>query len=139
MPSPKPTISLRRPSLPPLHVVEAFVGGAPTSAVDGPAEPTAMAAPAPLPIAEAASEVPPVAAPERMPSPPPPYATRNANEITHTARPGLVQRRSGRVRRRTTVYLEPALAKKLTLYCAAHEIELSAVAEEAIRRFLPAE
>jgi hypothetical protein len=47
-------------------------------------------------------------------------------------RPGIVQRRSGRVRRRTTVYLEPSLSTRLAVYCATYGLEISQVAEAAI-------
>lgn len=46
---------------------------------------------------------------------------------------GIVQRRSGRIRRRTTVYFEPKLAKRLEIHCATFGVELSDFVEGAVR------
>ena len=48
-----------------------------------------------------------------------------------------VIRKNGTVRRRTTVYLEPEVARKLAAHCAAEGREMSHVVNAAIRDFLP--
>ena len=44
-----------------------------------------------------------------------------------------------RERRRVTLYLPPGLAKRLKLYAVMQEMEMSEVAEDALRAYLPAE
>jgi hypothetical protein len=48
----------------------------------------------------------------------------------------LVVRRGGTERRRTTVYFDPALAKRLNVYCAQHDLEMSQVVGEAVEALL---
>jgi len=48
----------------------------------------------------------------------------------------VIVRKDGRQRRRTTVYFEPALAKKLKVYCAAEGRELSVVVSEAVAGYI---
>lgn len=63
---------------------------------------------------------------------------------TATARPAkeaprrraLVLRQNGTERRRTTVYFEPELAKRLNVYCAQHDLEMSQVVGEAVEALL---
>jgi hypothetical protein len=47
-----------------------------------------------------------------------------------------VVRRGGTERRRTTVYFDPALAKRLNVYCAQHDLEMSQVVGEAVEALL---
>jgi len=48
----------------------------------------------------------------------------------------LVQRKSGRTRRRTTVYFPPELAKRLAVHCAGEGTELSEVVSRAVVAYL---
>jgi hypothetical protein len=48
----------------------------------------------------------------------------------------LVARKDGTERRRTTVYFAPELAKRLNVYCATHDLEMSQVVGEAVERLL---
>jgi len=50
----------------------------------------------------------------------------------------IVTRASGVERRRLTVYLSPALPKRLVVYAAGAEIEMSEVAADAIEEWLQA-
>lgn len=50
--------------------------------------------------------------------------------------PGLVQRQSGRVRRRMTIYLPPELAKGLAVHCAQSGAEISSVVATVLERYL---
>ena len=54
-------------------------------------------------------------------------------------RPGLVQRATGRVRRRRTVYLPPELDRRLAVHCAAEGLEVSDVVAQAVSSYLPGE
>jgi hypothetical protein len=47
-----------------------------------------------------------------------------------------VVRQSGTERRRTTVYFEPELARRLNVYCAQHDLEMSQVVGEAVEALL---
>jgi hypothetical protein len=58
---------------------------------------------------------------------------RRAN--ARTSRRGIVARKYGE-RRRMTLYLAPAVAKRLTVYCAAEGRELSHVVNEAVEAYL---
>lgn len=149
MPSPKPAITLRRPtSLAERSVLaERFVATenlisitsnapvppAPAAASHElmPAESSAAAPRAQLP-SEPAPTVAPMP-PESTPSPSPGQAA----DVPHL-RPGIVQRRSGRVRRRLTVYIEPQLATRLAVHGATNGIDLSDIVETAIRNHLDA-
>ena len=115
MPQPKPTITLRRPSAPvPFAVADSFVRGEPETAAPVSAPP---AGDTPGPVFE---------------TPEPPDVQTLGRPDIHPLRPGIVQRRSGRIRRRTTVYLEPSLATRLAVYCATYGLEISQIAEAAI-------
>ncbi len=48
----------------------------------------------------------------------------------------IVRRKSGRERRRITIYLPPELDKSLRLYCAEHYLELSVAVEQAVEAYL---
>jgi hypothetical protein len=48
----------------------------------------------------------------------------------------VVARSDGRTLRRMTVYLPEELARKLAIYCAREDEEMSAVVSEAVRRHL---
>jgi hypothetical protein len=48
----------------------------------------------------------------------------------------LVARKDGTERRRTTVYFEPELFKRLNVYCAQQDLEISQVVGEAVEAFL---
>lgn len=54
------------------------------------------------------------------------------------ARPakGLLRRADGRVTRRMTMYLDPELARRLVMHCAATGQEISDVAAAALRDYL---
>lgn len=60
----------------------------------------------------------------------------NVQTSERPSAPGLVERRSGRVRRRITVYLSPEIAGQLENYCFDRRAELSKTVEEALCRFL---
>jgi hypothetical protein len=47
-----------------------------------------------------------------------------------------VVRQGGTERRRTTVYFDPELAKRLNVYCATHDLEMSLVVGEAVEALL---
>lgn len=51
-------------------------------------------------------------------------------------RRSLVTRQNGTERRRTTVYFEPGLARRLNVYCATHDLEMSQVVGEAVEALL---
>ncbi len=51
-------------------------------------------------------------------------------------RRALVLRQNGTERRRTTVYFEPDLARRLNVYCATHDLEMSQVVGEAVAALL---
>jgi hypothetical protein len=128
----KPVVALRRP--PPPAAIETFIksGEAPTDASPGE---LAVDAQASAPSAETAGGPAAVEeAPTRIPShdvhPIRPLAA--AATAGALVRPGIVRRASGRVRRRTTVYLEPALAKWLVMFSAESEVEISDVVEQAL-------
>jgi hypothetical protein len=53
-----------------------------------------------------------------------------------TTRPGIVQRKDGRERRRLTVYLSPKLATQLAVHCAGQGLEMSDVIEQALAAHL---
>jgi len=48
----------------------------------------------------------------------------------------VVTRKDGSERRRTTVYFEPELARRLNVYCAHHDLEMSQVVGEAVEAWL---
>jgi hypothetical protein len=113
---PKPTITLRRPTPPiPLSVAESFVRGE--------SDPPPAARPAPANGHGAGPAADLLGRPDVQVA---------EHPDIQPLRPGIVQRRSGRVRRRTTVYLEPSLATRLAVYCATYGLEISQVAENAI-------
>jgi hypothetical protein len=47
-----------------------------------------------------------------------------------------VIRQGGTERRRTTVYFAPELARRLNVYCAQHDLEMSQVVGEAVEALL---
>ena len=65
-----------------------------------------------------------------------PEAQASKHLDSQTSERSVIVRKDGRQRRRTTVYFEPALAKKLKVYCAAEGRELSAVVSEAVEAFI---
>jgi hypothetical protein len=52
------------------------------------------------------------------------------------AGPGLVKRKDGRTRRRTTVYFPPDLATRLAIHCASEGVELSDAVTAAVTAYL---
>lgn len=50
--------------------------------------------------------------------------------------PGLVKRKDGRTRRRTTVYFPPDLATRLAVHCAREGVELSDAVTAAVDAYL---
>ncbi len=50
--------------------------------------------------------------------------------------PGLVKRKDGRTRRRTTVYFPPELGKRLAVHCVNEGIELSEAVTAAVTAYL---
>ena len=48
----------------------------------------------------------------------------------------IIERKSGRKRRRRTVYLPPKLDTVLRKYCAEHDIEISVIIEQAVDDYL---
>lgn len=61
---------------------------------------------------------------------------RPSTQTSELTGPGLVQRQSGKVRRRMTVYLPPELAKRLAVHCAGEGVEMSTVVAEALEKHL---
>ena len=47
-----------------------------------------------------------------------------------------VSRKDGRTLKRMTLYLPLELARRLAIHCAEHDIDMSAVVTEAVRRLL---
>jgi hypothetical protein len=109
MPSPKPTLVVRRP--PPeadRFVFEERLDARQNVAQDG----------------QALRSTPDVALDVQAPG-----ATSD-----ETAR-SLVARRNGRVRRRMTVYLPPELAQQLAVHCTMKNVEISNVVAEAVAAY----
>ncbi len=50
----------------------------------------------------------------------------------------LVARKDGRKLRRTTVYLPNKVANRLLVYCAEHDVDISSVVTDAVRRWIGA-
>jgi hypothetical protein len=50
--------------------------------------------------------------------------------------PTLVARKDGTERRRTTVYFAPELSRRLNVYCATHDLEMSQVVGDAVEALL---
>jgi hypothetical protein len=65
---------------------------------------------------------------------PPPSSSQVAK---HRGR-GLLERASGRTTRRMTIYVSPALAKRIVRFSAETEREISDVAAEALEKYLAA-
>jgi hypothetical protein len=135
----KPVVALRRP--PPPAAIESFIKSGESSVATSGPPPEEVEAPlgalahhqhatAVLADRQDATEffaVHPIrhpVAPEATPAP---------------VRPGIVRRASGRVRRRTTVYLEPALAKWLVMFSAEGEMEISDVVGQALTAYRQAQ
>lgn len=74
--------------------------------------------------------------PQAPPAPPP--APRSAGQKPSASPKSrtLVARKDGTERRRTTVYFEPEMFKRLNVYCAQHDLEISQVVGEAVEAFL---
>jgi len=84
----------------------------------------------------------------RPPAPPPdpveverfvagtPPSGRPDDQAAPPGRPGLVQRSTGRVRRRRTVYLPPELDRRLAVHCAGEGLEVSDVVARAVDAYL---
>jgi hypothetical protein len=128
VPSAKPQIVLRRPGAPvPSHVAEAFIAGAETPAAR---------VPAPLaPTEEPGSRLPDDSGVGRLAlvlDKHPDVQVRGGSDV-RPLRAGIVQRRSGRARRRMTVYFDPQLARTLKIYCATNGIELSDFVDAIVR------
>jgi|HubBroStandDraft_1064217.scaffolds.fasta_scaffold277526_2 hypothetical protein len=49
---------------------------------------------------------------------------------------GVVRRKDGTEVKRTTIYLPPPLAKKLAIYCATNDLEMSDVITVALEKYL---
>ena len=147
MPPSKPPITLRRPIN--LDVADQFVSGAGTQR---PPAPTLASVPASLPVEDAPS-------PSNQGSPEPAWesdaarasdrpqaavaavavaAEKGRGEPAGALRPGIMLRKSGRLRRRSTYYIEPALAMRLAVYCAKNSLDLSDVVEAGLRDHLDA-
>jgi hypothetical protein len=60
----------------------------------------------------------------------------DGKEKTHPIATGIVRRATGRTRRRTTVYLDPTLAKRLVVHSATTDQDISEIAEMAILTYL---
>jgi hypothetical protein len=58
----------------------------------------------------------------------------NAQTLKRSAQ--VLERRDGRSLRRTTIYFPVPLARKLAVYCARHDLEMSEVVSEAVRALL---
>lgn len=65
-----------------------------------------------------------------------PPAPRSAAPSAPPKSRTLVARKDGTERRRTTVYFEPELFKRLNVYCAQQDVEISQVVGQAIEAFL---
>lgn len=52
---------------------------------------------------------------------------------------GIVTRKEGPARRRMTVYLPPELAQRLSVFCAARGLEMSAIIADAVLAHLDRE
>ena len=111
----RPMPAIRRP--PAAVALDAFVAGAQT-----PESPAVQA-----------SERPVVQAPER------PAVPQEAKSAPSAAPRAVVTRADGSERRRMTLYLPPALARRLAVYCAGAERDLSDVVTEAVAGWLDAQ
>jgi hypothetical protein len=135
---PPPATPRRPPPLPPTGA-DAFVRGEPTS--DQPSErPDVQVPRTPIPAAPALP-TPPAASPatDVQTSRRPAAQAPSPSNVPAAARSkAIVTRTSGVERRRLTVYLPPALAKRLAVYAAGAEVEMSEVAAEAIEAWLQA-
>lgn len=60
----------------------------------------------------------------------------DAQASSSQAGPGLVKRKDGRTRRRTTVYFPPDLATRLAVHCAREGVELSDAVTAAVDAYL---
>jgi len=60
----------------------------------------------------------------------------NARASSEQTGPGLVKRKDGRTRRRTTVYFPPDLATRLAVHCATAGVDLSDVVTAAVTEYL---
>jgi hypothetical protein len=133
VPLAKPQITLRRPGVSP-QVAEAFVTGGEVSATAA-SSPT-PAAPSSPPAAEGQGSGSSAATSgghlalvsERRPD-----VQVSGGSDVRPLRAGIIQRRSGRARRRTTVYFDPQLARTLKIYCATNGIELSDFVDSIVR------
>jgi hypothetical protein len=135
VPPAKPQITLRRPGVP-AHVADAFVAGgdAVTAAI-----PSTVETPAATPAAEGQGSGSAAAASGghlALVSESRPDVQVPGSSDVRTLHAGIVQRRSGRARRRTTVYFDPQLARRLKVYCATYGVELSELVEKAVRAHL---
>lgn len=61
--------------------------------------------------------------------------TSGRSDIQTPKGPGIVKRRSGRVRRRMTIYLPPDLARQLMVYAAEENLEISEIVTQAVEGF----
>ncbi len=124
MPKKPPPVSLRKPpAAVDLDRAEAFVRK--------PEEPKAVKTPErPSAKTSERSDVRRAEAPAPAPEAPPPQKGASKS---------VVARHDGRTLRRMTLYLPDDLARKLAVYCARKDREMSAAVTEAVRLHLAAE
>lgn len=115
-----PPTTVIRPPPPATTAVEAFLRGEDPRAVNVPETPPERPADAPQASAERSPDV------HETPDERPPRDGTRA----------LVERRGGRVTRRTTVHFRPDTFDALQAYCAAEGDDLSRVVDRAVREFL---
>ena len=130
---PPPATPRRPPPLPPAGA-DAFVRGEPTSD-RAPERPDVQAPHAPTPEAAPAS-TPAPAAPAGPDVQAPGHPSVQTTSAPTTRQKAIVTRADGVERRRLTVYLPPALAKRLAMYATGAEVEMSEVAADAIEAWL---
>jgi hypothetical protein len=112
----KPVLSLRKP--PVAANLDAFVSGA--------REPSVAMAPSMSPTED-------VVVKASVETPPP-----SSSQVAKHRGRGLLERASGRTTRRMTIYVSPALAKRIVRFSAETEREISDVAAEALEKYLAA-
>ncbi len=116
----------------------------PDAQTSGPVETPHVVAPPPLPPLPPVPSVPADRSPERLD-----VQTSGSSEVPAAPRApllpvassagrGVVVRADGTERRRTTVYLPPSLARRLTVYCAGEGLEMSEVTAAALEAWLGA-
>ncbi len=134
----KPPVSLRKPpAAVDISLAERFVRG--ENPPDAPGVvPPATLAPAPQSAPPAVPDRAPapaeVAAPPRAPSPPRPAPPAL---VVRPATPrAVLARKDGRELRRMTIYLPTGLARRLAVYCAERDVDMSDVVAEAVHHLV---